>query len=183
MLHAPGFASKCIEMQRGLEEEEKEEKVEGKATKRRELEDFGDGARTIARFDIARISFVSRACILALLFPDTRGGWEARYVLASLLCRNSIEIRNRLARSNLSLSLYSSSSSFLFPSSPSPRRNSKDTLEDSVSRWRRVTGELRFGANIATPFFLSSWERRRRQRERKEDLANEMGEAARLYSG
>lgn len=105
MLHAPGFASKCIEMQRGLEEEEKEEKVEGKATKRRELGDFGDGARTIARFDIARISFVSRACILALLFPDTRGGWEARYVLASLLCRNSIEIRNRLARSNLSLSL------------------------------------------------------------------------------
>lgn len=110
--------------------------------RRRTRTGFGDEARTIARFDIARISFVSRACTSLCFFPIPGLDGGRRY-LACAEIRSKYEIDSH--------GFLHPSSSFLsflfFPSA------SESVVIRRINPRREGGDELRFGANIATPFF------------------------------
>lgn len=110
--------------------------------RRRTRTGFGDEARTIARFDIARISFVSRACTSLCFFPIPGLDGGRRYLaFAEIRSKYEIDSHGFLHPSSSFLSF------LFFPSA------SESVVIRRINPRREGGDELRFGANIATPFF------------------------------
>lgn len=113
--------------------------------RRRTRTGFGDEARTIARFDIARISFVSRACTSLCFFPipGLDGGGEGISPL------QKFDRNTKSTRTDFSIlpPLPAFLSFLSFPSA------SESVVIRRINPRREGGDELRFGANIATPFF------------------------------